>query len=73
MARVRVNSEIAGTVWKIEKNAGDAVEADDTIVILEAMKMEIPVLAPTAGTVAELLVGEGDAVEEEGPVAVIET
>jgi acetyl-CoA carboxylase biotin carboxyl carrier protein len=73
VARVQVQSDIAGTVWKIEKQAGDRVAADDVIVILEAMKMEIPVQAPTSGTLAELLVDEGDAVEEEGTVAVIET
>lgn len=73
MARISVQSDIAGTVWKIEKRLGDRVAVDDVIVVLEAMKMEIPVTAPTSGKLVELQVDEGDAIEEDETVAVIET
>jgi acetyl-CoA carboxylase biotin carboxyl carrier protein len=70
MAIVRVRSEIAGSVWKIEVAVGDAVGEDDPLLILEAMKMEIPLLAPRAGVVREILVAEGEAIAE-GDVAVV--
>lgn len=72
MAAVPVLSEIPGTVFKIEVKVGDEVAEDDPVVILESMKMEIPVGAPQAGRVAEILVEEGEAVEEGQEVAVIE-
>ena len=64
MSTITIKSEIAGTVWKIETKPGDALEPDDILLILESMKMEIPVLAPRKGCVAELRVSEGDAVTE---------
>jgi len=70
MAEIRVRSEIAGSVWKIEVAIGDAVAEDDALIILEAMKMEIPLLAPRAGVVKQILVAEGEAIAE-GEVAVI--
>jgi biotin carboxyl carrier protein len=70
MADLRVRSEIAGSVWKIEVAVGDSVAEDDSLVILESMKMEIPLLAPGSGTVREILVAEGEAIAE-GDVAVI--
>lgn len=70
MAELRVRSEIAGSVWKIEVAVGDRVAEDDPLMILESMKMEIPLLAPRAGTVREILVKEGEPVAE-GDVAVI--
>lgn len=73
MARVEVKSEVTGTVWKIERQVGDRVEADDELMILESMKMEIPVPTPTAGTVAEVRVAPEDSVSEGQVVAVIET
>ena len=72
MASVPVLSEIPGTVFKIEVKVGDEVAEDDPVIILESMKMEIPVGAPQAGRVAEILVEEGEAVEEGQEVAVIE-
>ncbi len=72
MVAVPVLSEIPGTVFKIEVGVGDEVAADDPVVILESMKMEIPVGAPSAGRVAEILVEEGEAVEEGQEVAVVE-
>ena len=70
MADLRVRSEIAGSVWKIEVAIGDSVAEDDPLVILESMKMEIPLLAPRSGVVKEILVVEGEAIAE-GDVAVI--
>lgn len=72
MAAVPVLSEIPGTVFKIEVDVGDEVAEDDPVIILESMKMEIPVGAPSAGRVAEILVEEGEPVEEGQEVAVIE-
>jgi acetyl-CoA carboxylase biotin carboxyl carrier protein len=60
----RVNAHITGTVWKIEVKIGDQVAEGQTVVILESMKMEMPVEATAAGKVSAILVKEGDAVEE---------
>jgi pyruvate carboxylase subunit B len=57
-----VNSQIPGTVWKILKNPGDPIKEGDTILILEAMKMEVPVVAPTSGKVTHIEVKEGEQV-----------
>lgn len=70
MAEVRVRSEIAGSVWKIEVAVGDAVAEEDALMILESMKMEIPLVAPRHGIVKEIRFKEGDAIAE-GDVAVI--
>ena len=64
MANVAVKSEIAGKVWLVETSAGARVEEGDTLIVLESMKMEIPVTAPSAGTVKSILVGKDDAVKE---------
>jgi len=71
MADHIVTSEVAGMVWKIEAAAGQSVAAQDTIMILESMKMEVPITAPAAGTLRELLVEEGETVEEGQRLAVI--
>jgi biotin carboxyl carrier protein len=70
MAETRVRSEIAGSVWKIEVAIGDKVAEDDPLIVLESMKMEIPLLAPRGGVVREILVAEGEPIAE-GDVAVI--
>jgi biotin carboxyl carrier protein len=72
MAVVNVKSEIAGNVWKIQAKPGDRVEAEGEIVILESMKMEIPVLAPKAGIIKEIRVNEGEAIGEGHLIAVLE-
>jgi acetyl-CoA carboxylase biotin carboxyl carrier protein len=59
-----VEAHITGTVWKIEVAVGDTVEEGDTVVILESMKMEMPVVAEDEGTVKAILVEEGQAVSE---------
>ena len=70
MADLRVRSEIAGSVWKIEVAVGDTVAEDDPLVVLESMKMEIPLLAPRSGVVKEILVAEGEPIAE-GDIAVV--
>jgi acetyl-CoA carboxylase biotin carboxyl carrier protein len=66
-----VEAHITGTVWKIEVAVGDQVEEGDTMVILESMKMEMPVEAEDAGTVAEILCEEGQAVNEGDALVVL--
>jgi acetyl-CoA carboxylase biotin carboxyl carrier protein len=68
----QVEAQIAGSVWKIEKSVGDSVDEEEVILIIESMKMEIPVEAPCSGRLAELWVAEGDAIEEGAILAVIE-
>ena len=70
MAEVR--AEMVANVWKVVATEGDQVEDGDTLVILESMKMEIPVLAEEAGTLAKLHVAEGDVVQEGDLIATIE-
>ena len=70
MAETRVKSEIAGSVWRIEVRVGDSVVEDDPLIVLESMKLEIPLLAPRAGVVREILVSEGEPIGE-GDVAVV--
>jgi acetyl-CoA carboxylase biotin carboxyl carrier protein len=67
-----VKAELVGNLWKIVVELGQVVEEDDTLMILESMKMEIPITAPTGGTVTDILVSEGEVVQEGQTVAVIE-
>jgi acetyl-CoA carboxylase biotin carboxyl carrier protein len=67
---VEVKAELVGNVWKIVTKPGDAVVEDQTLLILESMKMEIEVVAPQAGTVLEIKVKETDVVKE-GQVLVV--
>jgi acetyl-CoA carboxylase biotin carboxyl carrier protein len=67
-----IEAHITGTVWKIEVAVGDAVEEGDTVVILESMKMEMPVEAEDEGTVKEILVEEGQSVSEGDSLVVLE-
>jgi acetyl-CoA carboxylase biotin carboxyl carrier protein len=67
----QIEAQITGNVWKIEKAVGDAVEEEETLMILESMKMEIPVEAPCAGTISEIRVAEGESVEEGAILAVL--
>ncbi len=69
---VEVLSPITGNVWKILKTAGDEVEEFETIMIMESMKMEIPVEAPQDGKIKEIMVKEGSSVIEEDVVALLE-
>jgi acetyl-CoA carboxylase biotin carboxyl carrier protein len=67
-----VEAQITGSIWKIETSVGNEVEEDDVLIIIESMKMEIPVEAPAAGTVREIRVQEGQAVEEGDVLLVLE-
>ena len=60
----KVLSPVAGTVFKIQTSIGAAIAVDDEVMLIESMKMEIPVPIETAGTVKEILLAEGDAVKE---------
>lgn len=70
-ANNRLQSEVTGTVWKVDVRVGDTVSPDQTLLVLESMKMEIPVSAPHAGTVLQVLVAEGESVSEGQDVVVI--
>lgn len=73
MAINRIESLVTGTVWKLERQNGDTLAQGDTILIIESMKMEIPIDAPAAGTLRELLVAEGESVTEGQVLAVVMT
>jgi acetyl-CoA carboxylase biotin carboxyl carrier protein len=66
-----IAADVTGTVWKIVKQAGEPVAEGEAIMILESMKMEIPIEAPVAGSLAELRVAEGDPVAEGDVVCVV--
>ena len=67
-----IRAEMVANVWKVVKAAGETVEEGDTLVILESMKMEIPVIAESDGVLRELAVNEGDVVQEGDLIAVID-
>jgi acetyl-CoA carboxylase biotin carboxyl carrier protein len=71
-AVAEVRAEMVANVWRVLVSEGDHVEDGDTLVILESMKMEIPVLAETVGVVSKLHVAEGDVVQEDELIAVID-
>lgn len=73
MAAVELKSEVTGAIWKIKMRAGDAVAEGDVVMIMESMKMEIPVIAEEKGTLKELVVNEGEPVAEGQTVAILET
>lgn len=68
----KVRSEVTGSVWKVEVAVGQSVQEGDTLVIVESMKMEIPVSAPAKGVVREILVAEGEAVADDQLIAVLD-
>jgi biotin carboxyl carrier protein len=72
MKPAKVVTEVAGTVWKVVAQKGAALAAGEVILVMESMKMEIPIEAPRAGKLVEILVAEGDVLKEDDPVAVIE-
>ncbi len=67
-----VEAHITGTVWQIQVEKGDEVSEDDELIILESMKMEMPIESPAEGTVAEILVEKDDSVDEGDVVARLE-
>ena len=68
-----IKSPVTGTVWKIEVAVGEQVDADDDLVIVESMKMEIPVESPEKGIIKEILVSEGDQIQEGQALAILDT
>jgi acetyl-CoA carboxylase biotin carboxyl carrier protein len=69
---IHVKAHITGTVWKIEVAVGDTIEEGTVVMILESMKMEMPVESEDAGRITEILVKEGQAVTEGQPLATVE-
>ena len=67
-----ITAPMSGKMWKILAKVGDAVSEDDEVAILEAMKMEIPVVSPADGTIKDITVKEGDAVEAEAVIMTLE-
>jgi acetyl-CoA carboxylase biotin carboxyl carrier protein len=72
VSKIEAKADVTGSVWKILATVGSRLEAGDTIMILESMKMEIPVMAEDGGTLVALSVAEGEAVREGQVVAVLE-
>jgi acetyl-CoA carboxylase biotin carboxyl carrier protein len=72
MMAEEIHAEMVANVWKVVAKAGDAVEEGDTLVILESMKMEIPVVTESDGVVKEISVNEGDVVQEGDLIAVVD-
>ena len=73
MPRVEIESEVTGSVWKVQVEIGDDVSQGDVLIIFESMKMEIPLESPAPGRISELLVKPEDLVEENQVVAVLDT
>ncbi len=73
MPNIHIESEITGTVWKVEAEVGQTVSQDDLILIVESMKMEIPVTAPASGKIVEIKVAEGDMVSDRQVLVVLES
>jgi len=67
-----VNAPMVGKILRVEASVGDSIQEDDTIIVMEAMKMEIEIVAPESGTVSEIRVAAGDSVDPDTVVAVIE-
>jgi len=69
VALIELKADITGSIWKILKSAGDDVAEDEAVMIMESMKMEIPVSSPEAGVIKEILVREGQIVTDGAIVA----
>lgn len=72
MGKLEAKSEVSGSVWKIEVTGGQSVAEGDVLILIESMKMEIPVVAEAAGTVASILVAESDAILEGQAVVILD-
>lgn len=72
MAKLEAKTDVTGSVWKITTQVGQKLEAGEAVMIIESMKMEIPVIAEDGGTVVEYCVKEGDAISEGDVVAILE-
>ena len=69
---IELKTDITGSVWKVLKRPGDSVDEEEPVLIMESMKMEVPVISPEAGVVREILVKEGDTVSDGTVVARVE-
>ena len=72
MSRHELKSEVTGSVWKIETSIGQTLEKEDTVLIIESMKMEIPLVAEEGGVLLEICVAEGDSVSEGQVLAIVD-
>jgi acetyl-CoA carboxylase biotin carboxyl carrier protein len=72
MSRHELKAEVTGSIWKIETTIGQALDKEHTVLIIESMKMEIPLVAEDGGTLIEICVNEGDSVSEGQVLAIIE-
>ena len=72
MKRQELTAEVAGSIWKIETTVGQSLEKEHTVLIIESMKMEIPLVAEDGGTLLEICVVEGDTVNEGQVLAIVE-
>ena len=72
MSKQELKSEVTGSIWKIETTVGQELEEGHTVLIIESMKMEIPLVAEDGGTLVEILVAEGDAIVEGQVIAIVE-
>jgi acetyl-CoA carboxylase biotin carboxyl carrier protein len=72
MGKLEAKSEVSGSVWKIEVTAGQRVAEGDVLMLIESMKMEIPVVAEAPGTVVSIVVAEADAIVEGQVVAILD-
>ncbi len=72
MSEIELRSEVTGSVWRVLLKEGDTVEEDQSLMILESMKMEIPLVAPESGRIARILVKEGEPIREGQVAAVLE-
>ena len=73
MSDIQILADVAGTIWKVLVKEGDEVAADDTLLLIESMKMEIPVTAPSAGRVVSMFAAEGATVAEDEVLALLRT
>ncbi len=72
MSESSIQAEIAGSIWKITKAVGDKVAEGEALMIMESMKMEIPVLAPEGGIIKQILVTEGEAIQQGALLAILD-
>jgi biotin carboxyl carrier protein len=72
LAQLEVKADIAGSIWKVTTAVGTKVAADDVLIVMESMKMEVPIAAPAAGTVTQIHVKESDLVAEGDAIVTLE-
>ncbi len=71
MSLINVKAEMTGTVWKVEVKEGEKVSEGDVLIVLESMKMEIPIIAPVNGYVEKIMVSEGETINEDSTAVMI--